>query len=82
MLPLLPLLWISESIHLPRKNPCFDAVVGLAWSNGVATSRASHDRQVKGDNPDSKGYPGPLHLELSMGLIIPPYKKFVLLRSF
>jgi len=24
-----------------------------------ATSRASHARQVKGDNPDKKGYPGP-----------------------
>jgi hypothetical protein len=25
----------------------------------VATGRASHGRQVKGDVPDKKGYPGP-----------------------
>jgi hypothetical protein len=24
-----------------------------------ATGRASHTRQVKGDDPDKKGYPGP-----------------------
>jgi len=24
-----------------------------------ATGRASHARQVKGDDPDEKGYPGP-----------------------
>jgi len=24
-----------------------------------ATGRASHARQVKGDDPDKKGYPGP-----------------------
>jgi hypothetical protein len=37
-------------------------VVGLAWSHdpesyasaGVATGRVSHDRQVKGDDPDKK----------------------------
>jgi hypothetical protein len=43
-----------------RRCPYFDVVVGLAWSNdpesyagsSVPTSRASHARQVKGDNPD------------------------------
>ena len=25
----------------------------------VATGRVSHDGQVKGDDPDKKGYPGP-----------------------
>jgi len=42
-------------------------VVGLAWSNdpdtyagsSLATGTASHARQVKGDNPVKKGYPGP-----------------------
>jgi hypothetical protein len=42
-------------------------VVGLAWSNdpesyasgSVATGRVSHAGQVKGDDPDEKGYPGP-----------------------
>lgn len=42
VLPLLPLLWISKYIPHPRRNSCFDAVVGLAWSNDVATGRASH----------------------------------------
>ena len=31
------------------------AVLAVAY----ATGRASHDRQVKGDDPDKKGYPGP-----------------------
>jgi hypothetical protein len=42
-------------------------VVGLAWPNDsesyadgkVATGRVSHARQVKGDNQNKKGYPGP-----------------------
>jgi hypothetical protein len=41
----------------PRKYPNFDVVVGLVWSNvpesyadgSVATGRASHDRQVRGE---------------------------------
>jgi len=48
----------------------------------LATGRFSHARQVKGDNPDKKGYPGPLGWGLGVGLIIPPHKKYVLLRSF
>jgi hypothetical protein len=43
--------------------PYFGIVVGLAWLNdpksyacgSVATGRAFHARQVKGDNPDKKG---------------------------
>ena len=31
------------------------AILGVAY----ATGRASHARQVKGDDPDKKGYPGP-----------------------
>ena len=50
-----------------RRYPYFDVVVGLVWSTdpesyvggGVATGRASHARQVKGDDPDKKGYPDP-----------------------
>jgi len=45
--------------------PCFAVVVGAMWSNDpesyagctVATSRTSNARQVKGDDPDEKGYP-------------------------
>jgi len=43
-------------------------VVGLAWSNdsdsyagsSVATGRVSNARQLKGDDPDKKGYPSML----------------------
>jgi len=43
-------------------------VVGLAWSDdpesyaggSLAAGRVFHAVQVKGDDPDEKGYPGPL----------------------
>jgi hypothetical protein len=43
-------------------------VVELAWSDdpenyvdgSLATGRVFHAGQVKGDDPDEKGYPGPL----------------------
>jgi hypothetical protein len=33
-----------------------------------ATGRASHAREVKGDDPDKKGYPGPPGWEFGVGL--------------
>jgi hypothetical protein len=36
-----------------------------------ATGRASHARQVKGDDPDERGYPGPPGWGLGMGLTTP-----------
>jgi hypothetical protein len=36
-----------------------------------ATGRASHARQVKGDDPDKKGYPGPPDLGLGVRLTTP-----------
>jgi len=65
-------------------------VVGLAWSNNpesyagssIVTGRASHARQVKGDDPDKKGYPDPPGWDLGLGLTTPPHKKYVLLRNF
>ena len=46
----------------PRKYTCFDAVVGIAWSNdpesyaggSVAASRVFHVTQVTGDDADKK----------------------------
>jgi hypothetical protein len=63
--------------------PYFDVVVGLVLSNdpesyaggSVATDRASHARQVKGDDPDKKGYRGPPGCGWGVGLTTPPHKK-------
>jgi hypothetical protein len=42
-----------------------------------ATGRASHARQVKGDDPDKKGYPGPPVWGFCMRLTTSPCKKIV-----
>jgi hypothetical protein len=44
------------------------------------TGRVSHARQVKGDDPDKKGYPGLPGWGLGMRLTTPPHKK-VLVRK-
>jgi hypothetical protein len=42
-----------------------------------ATGRASHARQVKGDEPDKKGYPDPPGWGFGMGLTTPYSKKLI-----
>jgi hypothetical protein len=50
-----------------ERNYSIDIVAGLAQSkdhesyagSSTATGRGSHGRQVKGDDPHKKGYPGP-----------------------
>jgi hypothetical protein len=42
-----------------------------------ATGRASYARQVKGDDPDKKGYPGPLGWGFGVGLTTPLSKKLI-----
>jgi hypothetical protein len=42
-----------------------------------ATGRASHARQVKGDDPDKKGYPGPPSWGFGMGLTTPHSEKLI-----
>jgi hypothetical protein len=42
-----------------------------------ATGRASHARQVKGDDPDKKGYPGPPGWGFGIGLTTPHSKKLI-----
>jgi hypothetical protein len=41
----------------------------------VATGSVCHARQVKGDDPDKKGYPGPPGWVLGMGLTTLPHEK-------
>jgi hypothetical protein len=43
-----------------------------------ATGRASPARQVKGDDPDKKGYPGPPGWGLSVRLTTSPHEKILL----
>jgi hypothetical protein len=40
------------------------------------TGRISHARQVKGDDPDEKGYPGPPGWGLGVRLTTPLHKKY------
>jgi len=51
------------------------AMLALAF----ATGRASHARQVKGDDPDKKGYPGPPDWGFGMELTTLHSKKNLLL---
>jgi hypothetical protein len=50
------------------------AILAVAY----ATGRASHARQVKGDDPHKKGYSGPPGWELGVRLTTPPRKKILL----
>jgi hypothetical protein len=58
-------------------------VAGLVWSNNpqsyagfsVATGRASYAKEVKGDDPDEKGYPDHPGWGLGVGLTPLPHKK-------
>jgi hypothetical protein len=43
-----------------------------------APGRASHARQVKGDDTDKKGYPGPPGWGLGVRLTTPPREKILL----
>jgi hypothetical protein len=45
-----------------------------------ATGRASHRRQVKGDDPDEQGYPGPPGWGLGMKLTTSPCKKKIVMK--
>jgi hypothetical protein len=60
----------------PRRYPYFDVVVGLVWLHDPK-SYAARARQVKGDDPDKKGYPGPPGWGFGMGLTTPHSKKLI-----
>ena len=53
------------------------AMLAVAYTTG----RASHARQVKGDDPDKKGYPGPPVWGFGVGLTTPDREKKLLLRK-
>jgi hypothetical protein len=73
---------VRTFVAAPRRYPYFGVVAGLVWSHdpesyaGSATGRVSHVRQVKGDDPDEKGYPGPPDWGLGVRLTTPPHKKY------
>jgi hypothetical protein len=46
-----------------------------------ATGRASHARQVKCDDPDKKGYPGPPAWGFGVGLTTPQCKKLIVAKG-
>jgi hypothetical protein len=50
------------------------AMLAIAY----ATGRVSHARQVKGDDPNEKGYRGPPGWGLGLRLTIPRHKKILL----
>ena len=60
----------------------------LVWSNdpenyaggSVASGRASLAREVKGDDPDKKGYPGSPGWGLGVGLATSPCKNITILK--
>ena len=73
-------IFVTVAPH--RRYPYFDVVVGLVWSDDPercaggsdATGMASRARQVKGDDPDKKGYHVPPCLGLCIRLPTSPHK--------
>jgi len=57
---------------------CCHMILRAMREVSYAIGRASHARQVKGDDPDKKGYPGTPSWEFGVGLTTPPRheKKF------
>jgi hypothetical protein len=69
--------------------PYFGAMVRLVWSNdpesyaggNAATGRASNTGQVKGDDPDKKGYPSSPGWAVGARLTTLPLKKCVCFKA-
>jgi hypothetical protein len=56
---------------------CHEMIPRAMLAVAYATGRASHARQVKGDDPDKKGYPGPPGWGFGVGLTTPHSKKLI-----
>jgi hypothetical protein len=56
---------------------CGHTIPRAILSVAYATGRASHARQVKGDDTDKKGYPGPPGWRFGVGLTTPYSKKLI-----
>jgi hypothetical protein len=67
VIPTLTYWWGLCGHMIPR------AMLAVAYGTG----RASHARQVKGDDPDKKGYPGPPGAGFGVGLTTPHSKKSI-----
>jgi hypothetical protein len=73
----------NKKKHLPCRYHYFDVMVEFAWSydpesydsSSIAIGRVSHAGQVKGDDPDKKGYLGPPGCGLGISLTTPPHEK-------
>ena len=52
-------------------------ILRAALAVAYATGRASHARQVKGDDPDKNGYPGPPGWGLGVALTTPHSKNLI-----
>jgi hypothetical protein len=66
-IPTLTYRWGLCGHMIPR------AMLAVAYAPG----RASHARQVKSDEPDKKGYPGPPGWGFGVGLTTPHSKKLI-----
>jgi hypothetical protein len=54
---------------------CGHVILRPMLAAAYATGRVPHAKQVKGDDPDKKGYPGPPGWGFGMGLTTPHRKK-------
>ena len=59
---------------------CCHMILRAMLAVAYVTGRASHARQVRGDDPDEKGYPGSTGWRLGVGLTT-PHRKYILFRS-
>jgi hypothetical protein len=83
MICLLLILFRSVIETEPPQVFYLDAVVRLAWSynpesyagGSVAIGRITHTTQIKDDDPDKNGYPGPPVWGLAVRLTTPAREK-------